>query len=109
MPLSARLLLLMSPFSLFRNASRGDRFARAAAYRHNRAMRVYLPGYLKRWSFGAMLVLALMAATESLAGWLKPPSTLLMFIAGAFGLAFTASICVLFVTAYVYVYLGRNE
>jgi hypothetical protein len=109
MPLSVRLELLLSPFSIFRNVSRGDRFARAAAYRYNREMRVYLPGYLTRWSVLALLVLALMTATESLASALPPASTLLMFLCGAFGVAFTASLCVLFVTGYAYFYLSRVD
>jgi hypothetical protein len=109
MPLSVRLQLLLSPFSIFRNASRGDRFARAAAYRYNREMRVYLPGYLTRWSVVAVLVLALMTATESLAAALPPVATLLMLVSGAFGVAFTASVCVLFVTAYAYLYLSRVD
>lgn len=109
MPWSVRLQLLMSPFAIFRNASRGDRFARAAAYRYNREMRVYLPGYLTRWSVVAALVLALMTATELLAGWLSPISTLLMLVAGAFGVAFSASVGVLFVTAYAYLYLSHVD
>lgn len=109
MPLSVRLQLLMSPFAIFRNASRGDRFERAAAYRYNREMRAYLPGYLTRWSVVAALVLVLMTAAESLAGVLPPAATLLMLVAGAFGVAFTASVCVLFVTAYAYLYLSQVD
>jgi hypothetical protein len=109
MPLSVRLELLLSPFSIFRNASRGDRFARAAAYRYNREMRVYLPGYLTRWSVLAALVLVLMTGAELLAGALPPVSTLLTLVAGAFGVAFTASVCVLFVTAYAYFYLSQVD
>jgi hypothetical protein len=108
-PLSLLLFLLMWPFWLFRDASRGDRLTRAAAYRHNRDMRVHLPGYLIRWSFSAVLVFGLMAATESLAGSAASTSLLLMLVAVAFGVIFTGSLCVLFVTAYIYWYLSRNE
>ena len=107
-PLSVLLFLLMWPFWLFRDASRGDRFARAAAYRHNRAMRVHLPGYLFRWSVGAVLVFALMAAAESMAG-VGAPAPLFILLAVAFGVVFAGSICVLFVTGYLYWYLSRNE
>jgi hypothetical protein len=57
----------------------------------------------------AALVLVLMTATELLAGALPPAATLLMWISGAFGVAFTASVCVLFVTAYAYLYLSRVD
>lgn len=107
-PLSMLLFLFMWPFWLFRDATRGDRLTRAAAYRHNRAMRVHLPGYLFRWSVGAVLVFALMAVAESLGGLGAPPS-LLMLLAAALGVAFAGSLCVLFVTAYIYLYLSRND
>ena len=54
------------PFWLFKDASRGDRHARAAAYRHNRSMRAYLPGYLVKWVFGSLFAFALTAGFESL-------------------------------------------
>ncbi|MGH8176829.1 MAG: hypothetical protein ACREV5_11265, partial [Steroidobacter sp.] len=41
MPLSQLLFRYIWPFWLFKDASRGDRTARAAAYRHNRSMRIY--------------------------------------------------------------------
>ena len=107
-PISVLLFLLMWPFWLFRDASRGDRFARAAAYRHNRAMRVHLPGYLFRWSVGAVLVFALMAAAESMAG-VGAPAPLFILLAVALGVVFAASVCVVFVTGYLYWYLSRNE
>jgi hypothetical protein len=49
MPLSRVLFRYVWPFWLFKDATRGDRYARAAAYRHNRDMRIHLPGYLLRW------------------------------------------------------------
>lgn len=107
-PLSVLLFLLMWPFWLFRDASRGDPLARAAAYRHNREMRVHLPGFLVRWSVSAALVFCLMAAAASLAGAGESASLPLMIVAGAFGVLFAGSLCVLFVTAYVYCYLSCN-
>lgn len=49
LPFSLVLFRYLWPFWLFKDASSGDRLARAAAYRHNRDMRVYLPGYLMKW------------------------------------------------------------
>ena len=56
MPLSRVLFRYVWPFWLFRDATRGDRYARAAAYRHNRDMRIHLPGYLLRWLLVAAAV-----------------------------------------------------
>lgn len=105
--LALLLFLVMWPFWLFQDASRGDRLARAAAYRHNRAMRVHLPGYILRWTVGSGLVFGLMAAVESLAG-VGAPSTLLMLLAVALGIVFAGCLCVLLVTGYLYLYLSRN-
>jgi hypothetical protein len=45
-----QLYLYLWPFWLFRDANRGNLMERAAAYRHNRAQRVYLPGYALKWT-----------------------------------------------------------
>ena len=37
------LFLYLWPFSIFKDATRGNLFERAAAYRYNREKRVYLP------------------------------------------------------------------
>lgn len=109
MPLSIVLFRFLWPFWLFRDASRGDRFARAAAYRHNRDMRVYLPGYLMKWLLSSSLVLGLTTAIDSLARSFSPASIVLSCISAACAVAFACSICVLFVTAYIYLYLSRVE
>lgn len=109
MPLSIVLVRYLWPFWLFRDASSGDRLARAAAYRHNRAMRIYLPGYLLKWLLGASLVLGLTAAMEALASTSGSAPTLLLVLAALCGTLFAGSVCLLFVTAYLYLYLSRNE
>jgi len=108
MPLSLVLFRFLWPFWLFRDASRGDRYARAAAYRHNRDMRVYLPGYLMKWLLSCALIFALASGFDSLARILGG-ARLLSLIAAAFAMAFACGICVLFVTAYIYLYLSRND
>ena len=108
MPLSLVLFRFLWPFWLFRDASRGDRYARAAAYRHNRDMRVYLPGYLMKWLLSCALIFALASGFDSLARILGG-ARLLSLIAAAFAMAFACGICVLFVTAYIYLYLSRNN
>jgi len=109
MPLSIVLFRFLWPFWLFRNASSGDRFARAAAYRHNRSMRVYLPGYLMKWMLGSGVILALTSGCETLARSFGPTPNIVTLVAVACALAFTCSVCVLCVTAYIYFYLSRHD
>lgn len=109
MPLSIVLLRFVWPFWLFRDASRGDRFARAAAYRHNREMRVYLPGYLMKWMLASSIVLAVTSGIESLARTFTSMSTALTLVSAACAVAFACAVCVLFVISYIYLYLSRNQ
>ncbi len=109
MPLSIVLFRFLWPFWLFQDATRGDRYARAAAYRHNRDMRVHLPGYLMKWVLSCTFVLALTSGVDSLARSLTPISTVLSLLTAACAIAFVCSVCVLFVTAYIYLYLSKNE
>lgn len=110
MPFSLVLFRYMWPFWLFKDASRGDRYARAAAYRHNRSMRMYLPGYMLRWVFGSALALALVNAADALSTH-GAGSSLDMFtlLAGAGAIVLVCSLCVLLLIAYVYLYLNRHE
>ena len=39
------------PFAYFRDVTRGQKLERQQNYRHNRAMRVYLPGFAFKWAF----------------------------------------------------------
>ncbi|MFZ5511686.1 MAG: hypothetical protein ACOZCP_16700 [Pseudomonadota bacterium] len=39
------------PFQYFRDVTRGTRLERQQNYRYNRAMRIYLPGFMLKWSF----------------------------------------------------------
>lgn len=97
------------PFWLLRDASRGDRYARAAAYRHNREMRVYLPAYLMRWSLSSAMTLTIAAAFGSLSSATAGSVDIFVLIAAGWGIAFACSACVLAVTTYIYLYLSRNE
>jgi hypothetical protein len=108
MPLSLVLFRFLWPFWLFQDATRGDRYARAAAYRHNRDMRVYLPGYLMKWLLSCAFAFALASGFDSLAH-LIGGTNVLSLIAAAFATAFACGVCVMFVTAYVYLYLARND
>lgn len=113
MPLSLVLFRYLWPFWLFKDASRGDRMTRAAAYRHNRSMRIYLPGYLMKWMFSCVTTFAITAGFGSLspAQAASAAGSLDVFaiIAAGWGIIFACSVCVLFITSYIYFYLSRND
>lgn len=109
MPFSQVLFRYLWPFWLFKDASRGDRYARAAAYRHNRSMRMYLPGYMLKWLLSSGLAFAFLSASEALADDGTRRLDLFTLLVGAGAIAFVASLCVLFLTGYIYLYLNRHE
>jgi hypothetical protein len=113
MPFSLVVFRYLWPFWLFKDASRGDRLTRAAAYRHNRSMRIYLPGYLMKWVFSCLAAFASTAGFASLsaAQTVTPVRSLDVFaiIAAGWGIIFTCSLCVLFITSYIYFYLSRHD
>lgn len=113
MPLSLVLFRYVWPFWLFKDASRGDRVTRAAAYRHNRSMRIYLPGYLMKWMLSCITAFAITAGFGSLSTGqtASAASSLDVFaiIAAGWGIIFACSVCVLFITSYVYFYLSHND
>ena len=112
MPFLLVLFRYLWPFWLFKDASRGDRVTRAAAYRHNRSMRIYLPGYLMKWMFSCAATFAVTAGFDSLSpSQASQASSLDVFaiIAAGWGIIFACSVCVLFITSYVYFYLSRND
>ncbi|MFL6551380.1 MAG: hypothetical protein ACJ8OJ_22025 [Povalibacter sp.] len=108
MPLSLVLFRYLWPFWLFKNASAGDRFARAAAYRHNRSMRIYLPGYLVKWLCNCAIALALTMAFGSSSARASGTSSLMSLMAAGAGVMFACGLTVLFITGYIYLYLSRN-
>lgn len=113
MPLSLVLLRYLWPFWLFKDASQGDGVARAAAYRHNRSMRIHLRGYLVKWLVGCIATFTIMAGFGSLSmartARFAGSFDVFAVIAAGWGIVFACSVCVLFVTGYVYFYLSRNE
>jgi len=108
-PLSQVLYRYVWPFWLFKDATRGDRYARAAAYRHNRDMRVHLPGYLMRWLLVSAMTLAVASGFSSLSAPRAGAVDVFALLAAGSGIAFACCVCVLFVTSYIYLYLSRHE
>jgi hypothetical protein len=109
LPFTLVLFRYLWPFWLFRDASSGDRFARAAAYRHNRDMRVYLPGYLMKWMLSSSVALALTIALESFSTHSAGAVDYFKLMAAGSGMLFACGVCVLAITAYIYLYLSRND
>jgi hypothetical protein len=108
-PLSQVLFRYVWPFWLFKDATRGDRYARAAAYRHNRDMRIHLPGYLARWVLVSAATLAVASGFSALSAPHAGAMNVFAVLAAGCGIAFACCVCVLFVTSYIYLYLSRHE
>jgi hypothetical protein len=109
MPVSQLLFRFLWPFWLFKNASTGDPFARAAAYRHNRNMRVYLPGYLVKWLCNCAVAFALTAALGSPDSHSPGIAGLFAVMVAGAGVMFACAVTILFVTGYIYVYLSHHD
>ena len=109
MPFALVLFRYLWPFWLFKDASRGDRYARAAAYRHNRDMRVYLPGYMAKWMFNSVAAYALVATADAISIRTSSAWNVFTLLTAAAAIALAGSLVVLLVTGYVYMYLNRND
>jgi hypothetical protein len=108
MPLSRVLFRYLWPFWLFKDTTRGDRYTRAAAYRHNRDMRIHLPGYLLKWLLVSAAALAVASGFSSLSTPHSGTPDVFALLAAGWGVLFACCVCVLFVTSYIYLYLSRN-
>lgn len=108
-PLGLVIARYLSPFWLFRDATCGDRLSRAAAYRHNRSMRSYLPSYMRKWAFQAALALVLTFLFDSLAAPERSHFDLYVLFAAGSGIAFACCFCMLLIMGYAYLYLCRHD
>ena len=109
MPFSLVLFRFLWPFWLLKDASSGDRLTRAAAYRHNRDMRIYLPGYLMKWMVSCIASLGMTMGLGGSAGHTNGDLGILNLLAAGSGMAFACGVCVWVITAYIYVFLSRHE
>lgn len=108
LPFSLVLFRYLWPFWLFRDANSGDRLTRAAAYRHNRDMRVYLPGYLMKWMFSSSAALAMTLALDSSTTHTVGVLDIATLLAAGTSVIFACGLCILAVTTYIYLYLSRH-
>lgn len=74
---------------------------RRAAWRHNRQMRRYLPTYLRRWGFLALLAF--------LTGWLCESGLAANWLAAFWFVGFSLSLAVMAVIVVVWVFTGGIE
>lgn len=58
-PMRLLLYRYLWPFQYFRDVTRGTRIERQQNYRHNRSMRVFLPGFICKWVVLSALCFAL--------------------------------------------------
>ncbi len=100
-----------SPFYLMKDTSRGSFEERAAAYRHNRGLRGQLSGCMARWLLSCAVASGLTSIFDALGSGAGARTGLDVFVvlAAACATFIACGVCVLFVTAYVYFYLGHED
>lgn len=106
------LLRGFSPFRLMKDTDAGTREERIAAYRYNRRRRAELLGCMRRWAL-VLSAAALLAQWFDVLGGagahVEGRSNVFAYLAAACATLIACGLCVLFVTAYVYVYLTSHE
>lgn len=80
---------------LFRDVSRGSRFERAAAWRHNQAQARWLPTYMRRWIWSGLALCLLGVVVESALG--APLLSALFYVPGVMSVPVNAVIGVAWV------------
>ncbi|MDE2450662.1 MAG: hypothetical protein KGO22_16930 [Gammaproteobacteria bacterium] len=106
------LLRWFSPFRLMKDVSRGTREERIAAYRHNRRRRGELRACMRRWAFVLVAAAFLTEEFDTLGGAGGQAAGLprvFVYLSAACATFLVCGLCVLFITAYVYVYLTSHE
>jgi hypothetical protein len=105
------LFRFFAPFRLMKDVSRGSFEERTAAYRHNRSMRSHLPGCMLRWAFSCSIAILLTAYFDTLGGGATAGGapSIFVLLAAACATFIACGVCVMFITAYVYVYLAHHD
>jgi hypothetical protein len=106
------LLRRFSPFREMRDVGCGTREERIAAYRHNRHRRGELRACMRRWTLALAAAAGLTQGFDALGGadgQVEGLPRIFVYLSAACATFLVCGLCVLFVTAYVYVYLARRE
>lgn len=98
-----------SPFTVMKDVRQGSFEQRVAAHRHNRGMRGALSACMVRWAVSCAVALALTAGFESLGTGARGLSGIFVLLAAACATFIACGVCVLCVSAYVYVHLAQDE
>jgi hypothetical protein len=104
LPLRRQLRLYLDPFALFKDASCGSARARALALSYNRARRVFLLTYVKRWLLIAGVLFVGIGPAEALAA--RMPG--LFAAAAVLGIGCAIALAVAARAAAVYLMLGQR-
>lgn len=105
LPLARQILLYLDPFSLFKDASRGPRFARECALSYNRAMRWILIPYIRRWVSIAMVLFLGITPAEAMAAH----GSAFVIPAAAFAVGTCIAVTVAALMVAVYFLLGMKR
>jgi hypothetical protein len=92
-----------------RNAGSGTFEQRAAAARHNRRMRGALSACMLRWAVSCAIAMALTAHFDALGNGARGAPGFAVLLAAAGATFIVCAVCVLFVSAYVYVHLTHDR
>jgi hypothetical protein len=106
------LLRALSPFRLMKDVSRGTREERIAAYRHNRRRRGELVSCMRRWALvlaAAALLTEEFGALGGAGARVEGLPRIFVYLSAACATLLVCGLCVLCITAYVYVYLTSHE
>jgi hypothetical protein len=106
LPLARQVLLYLDPFSLFKDASCGSRFARECALSYNRAMRWVLIPYIRRWVCIAMVLFLGITPAEAMAA--HGPAFLIPAAAFAVGTCIAVTVTAVIVAVYFLLGIGRE-
>ncbi|HEU5442312.1 MAG TPA: hypothetical protein VFU61_00710 [Steroidobacteraceae bacterium] len=103
----------LSPFRLMKDVSCGTREQRIAAYRYNRRKRGELTACMRRWAFvlatAALLTDWFDTLGEAGVGHTGAAASLWVYLAAACATILVCGLCVLLITAYVYIHLTSHE
>ena len=106
------LLRWFSPFRLMKDVNRGTREERIAAYRYNRRRRGDLTACMRRWALvlaAAALLTQCFDALGSADRGADGLAGVFVYLAAACATFLVCGLCVLLMTAYVYLDLTRHE
>lgn len=98
-----------SPFHQMKDVSRGSFEERAAAYRHNRGLRGEIWACMTRWLLCCAVASGLTSIFDTLSGSGGTGIDVFVVLAAACATFIACGVCVLFVSAYVYVYLAHER